>query len=75
MLTWQRPWPRSPPRLREETDLDRLDEDPVRVVSETLQLDAARACFFFSYRAPITTLNPSPNVATPTGRPGDIIVI
>ena len=37
MLTWQRPWPRFPPRLREETDLDRLDEDPVRVVSETLQ--------------------------------------
>ena len=32
MLTWQRPWPRSPPRLREETDLHRLDEDPVRVV-------------------------------------------
>jgi hypothetical protein len=39
MLTWQRPWPRSPPRPREETDLDRLDEDQVRVVSETLQLE------------------------------------
>ena len=39
---WQRPWPRSSPRLlHEETDLHRLDEDPVRVVSETLQLDAA----------------------------------
>jgi hypothetical protein len=39
--------PRSPPGLlREETDLDRLDEDPVRVVSETLQLDAAGACLF-----------------------------
>jgi hypothetical protein len=36
--------PRSPPGLREETDLDRLGEDPVRVVSETLQLDAAGAC-------------------------------
>jgi hypothetical protein len=36
--------PRSPPRLlREETGLHRLDEDLVRVVSETLQLDAARA--------------------------------
>jgi hypothetical protein len=33
-------------RLREETDLHRLDEDPVRVVSETLQLDAAGACLF-----------------------------
>jgi hypothetical protein len=33
--------PRLPPRLREETDLDRLAEDPVRVVSETLQLDVA----------------------------------
>jgi hypothetical protein len=32
--------------LREETDLHRLDEDPVRVVSETLQLDAAAACLF-----------------------------
>jgi hypothetical protein len=51
--------------LREEAeDLDRLDEGPVRVVSETLQLDAAGACFHFSYRAPITTLNPSRNVAT-----------
>jgi hypothetical protein len=29
-----------------QTDLDRLDEDPVRVVSETLQLDAAGACLF-----------------------------
>jgi hypothetical protein len=28
--------PRSPPRLREETDLHRLGEDLVRVVSETL---------------------------------------
>jgi hypothetical protein len=46
VLTWQRPWPRSPPRLREETDLHRLDEDPVRVVSETLQLNAAGACLF-----------------------------
>jgi hypothetical protein len=47
VLTWQRPWPRLPPRLlREETDLDRLDEDPVRVVRETLQLDAAGACLF-----------------------------
>jgi hypothetical protein len=37
--------PRSPPRLlHEETDLHRLDEDPVRVVSETLQLDVALAC-------------------------------
>jgi hypothetical protein len=27
--------------LREETDLHRLDEDPVRVVSETLQLEHA----------------------------------
>jgi len=44
---WQRPWPCSSPRLlREETDLHRLDEDPVRVVSETLQLDAAGACHF-----------------------------
>jgi hypothetical protein len=39
VLTWQRPRLRSPSRLREETDLDRLDEDPVRVVSETLQLE------------------------------------
>ena len=39
--------PRSPPGLlHEETDLYRLDEDPVRVVSETLQLDAAGACLF-----------------------------
>ena len=38
--------PRSSAGLREETDLHRLDEDPVRVVSETLQLDAARACLF-----------------------------
>ena len=38
--------PRSPLGLREETDLDRLGEDPVRVVSETLQLDAAGACLF-----------------------------
>ena len=39
--------PRLLPRLlHEETDLDRLDEDPVRVVSETLQLDAAGACLF-----------------------------
>jgi hypothetical protein len=39
--------PRLPPRLlHEETDLDRLDEDPVRVVRETLQLDAAGACLF-----------------------------
>ena len=39
--------PRSLPRLlQEESDLDRLDEDPVRVVSETLQLDAAGACLF-----------------------------
>jgi hypothetical protein len=39
--------PRSPPRLlHEETDLHRLDEDLVRVVSETLQLDAAGACLF-----------------------------
>jgi hypothetical protein len=30
---------RLPSRLREETDRDRLDEDPVRVVSETLQLE------------------------------------
>jgi hypothetical protein len=37
VLTWQRPWPRSPPGLREEAGLDRLDEDPVRVVSDTLQ--------------------------------------
>ena len=34
--------PRSPPRLlREETDLHRVGGDPVRGVSETLQLDAA----------------------------------
>ena len=47
VLTWQGPWPRSPPGLREEADLlHRLDEDPVRVVSETLQLDAAGACLF-----------------------------
>jgi hypothetical protein len=46
VLTWQRPWPRSPPRLREEAGLDRPGEDPVRVVSETLQLDAAGACLF-----------------------------
>jgi hypothetical protein len=39
--------PRLPPRLlHEETGLDRLDEDLVRVVSETLQLDAAGACLF-----------------------------
>ena len=31
--------PRSPPGLCEEADLHRLDEDPVRVVSETLQLE------------------------------------
>ena len=37
---------RLPSRLREETDRDRLDEDPVRVVSETLQLDAAGARLF-----------------------------
>ena len=46
MQTWQRPWPRSPPGLRDETDLHRPDEDPVRVVSETLQMDAAGACLF-----------------------------
>jgi hypothetical protein len=46
VLAWQRPWPRSPPGLREETDLHRLDEDPVRVVSETLPLDAVGACHF-----------------------------
>ena len=47
MLTWQRPWPRSSPRLlREETDLHRLDEDPIRVVRETLQLHTAGACLF-----------------------------
>jgi hypothetical protein len=58
--------PRSPPGLlREESDLHKLDEDPVRMVSQTLQLHAARARFFFSYRGPITTLNPSRNVATP----------
>ena len=34
---WQRPWPRSPPRLRGETGPDRLGEDLVRVVSEMLQ--------------------------------------
>jgi hypothetical protein len=37
----------------------------VRGVSDTLQLDVARARFFFSYRASITTLNPSRNVAAP----------
>ena len=37
----------------------------MRVVSETLPLDEARAHFFFSYRGPITTLNSSRNVATP----------
>jgi hypothetical protein len=42
----QRPWSRSPPRLRDGADLDWLGEDLVRVVSETLQLDAARACLF-----------------------------
>ncbi len=46
MLTWQRPWPRSPSGLREEADLDRLVDDPVRVASETLQVDAAGACLF-----------------------------
>ena len=47
MLKWQRHWPRSSPRLlREESGLNRLDEDPVRVVSETLQRDAAGACLF-----------------------------
>ena len=45
MLIWQRPWPRSPPGLREETGLHRLEEDTVRVVSETLQLEAC----LFSY--------------------------
>jgi len=43
VLTWQRPWPRFPPTLREETDLDRLDEDPVCGVSETLQPE--QVCF------------------------------
>ncbi len=39
VLTWQRPLARLPRRLlHEETDLHRLDEDLVRVVSETLQL-------------------------------------
>jgi hypothetical protein len=39
--------PRLPPRLlHEETGLHRLDEDPVRVVNETLQLDAAGACLY-----------------------------
>jgi hypothetical protein len=42
MLTWQRPCPHSPPGLCEETDLHRLDEDPVRVVSETLQPEHVR---------------------------------
>jgi hypothetical protein len=38
VLTWQRPRPRSSPGLlHEETDLHRLDEDPVRMASETLQ--------------------------------------
>jgi hypothetical protein len=32
VLTWQRPWPRSPSWLREESDLHRLDEDPLRGV-------------------------------------------
>jgi hypothetical protein len=40
-LTSQRPWLRSWPKLREETSLHRLGEDPVRVVSETLQRDVA----------------------------------
>jgi hypothetical protein len=31
--------PRSPPGLCEETGLHRLDDDPVRVLSETLQLE------------------------------------
>jgi hypothetical protein len=38
--------PRSPSRLREGADLHKLDEDLVRVVRETLQLDAAGACLF-----------------------------
>src|SRR5829696_5317148 len=37
VLALQRPWPRSPSRLREGADLDRLGEDLVRVVSQTLQ--------------------------------------
>jgi hypothetical protein len=54
--------PRSPPGLREETDLHRLDEDLVHVVSETLQPQQVSS--FPSYRGPITTLNPSRNVTT-----------
>jgi hypothetical protein len=46
VLTWQRPCPRSPPGLHDETGLYRLGEGLGRVVSETLQLDAAGACLF-----------------------------
>ena len=38
--------PRSPPGLRQEADLHKLDEDLVRVVSETLHLYPAAACHF-----------------------------
>ena len=56
--------PRLPPRLlHEDIDLDRLGEDLVRVVSQTLQPQQVSS--FPSYRGPITTLNPSRNVATP----------
>ena len=37
------PFNKLPTRLREETDLDRLDEDPVCGVSETLQPE--HVCF------------------------------
>jgi hypothetical protein len=42
VLTWQRPCARSPPGLREEAELDRLGEDLVPVVSETLQPELVR---------------------------------
>ena len=58
VLMWQRPWSRSPSTLREEAeDLDRLDEDLVRVVSEILQLQ--HVPFFIAARS-----RPSTRAAT-----------
>jgi hypothetical protein len=57
--------PRSPPGLlREETGLYRLDEDPERVVCETLQLDAAGACLFSPRFPPIALNRDSPSLAS-----------
>ena len=57
--------------LHEETDLHRLGEDPVRVVSQTLQLDVAGACLFSYLLRPNQTATATGFVAlmSPCSRP------